>query len=45
MKIYRSIAYLAPEILNRSGHNKTLDYYTLGVLLYEFLTGMPPYYN
>jgi serine/threonine protein kinase len=41
----RSVAYLAPEILRRSGHNKTVDWYLLGVLIYEMVTGLPPYYN
>ena len=40
-----SVAYLAPEILRRSGHNKTVDWYLLGVLIYEMVTGLPPYYN
>lgn len=37
--------YMCPEILKREGHNYLVDYYTLGVLLYEMLTGLPPYYN
>lgn len=39
-----SVAYLAPEILTRQGHGKTVDWYLLGVLLYEMLVGMPPYF-
>lgn len=39
-----SIAYLAPEIIKRSGHGKSVDWYLLGVLLYEMLTGRPPYF-
>lgn len=39
-----SPAYLAPEMLNRSGHGKAIDWYLLGVLLYEMLVGLPPYY-
>jgi len=40
-----SIAYLAPEILTKAGHNKTVDWYLLGVLIYEMLVGVPPYFN
>lgn len=32
-------------MLNRTGHNRTVDWYLLGVLLYEFLVGIPPYYS
>ena len=40
-----SIAYLAPEMLNRSGHGKAVDWYLLGVLFYELLVGVPPYFT
>jgi serine/threonine protein kinase len=39
-----SVAYLAPEMLKRSGHGKSVDWYLLGVLLYEMLVGQPPYF-
>ena len=32
-------------MLNRTGHNRTVDWYLLGVLLYELLVGIPPYYS
>ncbi len=38
-----SLAYLAPEMLKRTGHGKAVDWYHLGVLLYEMLTGDPPF--
>jgi serum/glucocorticoid-regulated kinase 2 len=37
--------YMCPEILKREGHNKLVDFYTLGAILYEMLTGLPPYYT
>lgn len=37
-----SVAYLAPEMLNKTGHGKSVDWYLLGVLLYEMLNGLPP---
>ena len=40
-----SVAYLAPEVLSRQGHSFSVDYYLLGVLLYEMLVGMPPYFS
>ena len=40
-----SPAYLAPEMLKRSGHGQSVDWYLLGVLLYEMLVGIPPYYS
>lgn len=37
--------YLAPEILEKRGHGKAVDWYSLGALAYEMLTGLPPYYT
>lgn len=40
-----SVAYLAPEMLKRSGHTKSVDWYLFGILIYEMLVGTPPYYS
>lgn len=40
-----SVAYLAPEMLAKSGHGKAVDWYLLGVLIYEMTVGMPPYFT
>jgi len=35
--------YLAPEILLGTGHSFLVDFWALGVILFEFLTGIPPF--
>ena len=37
--------YMAPEMLKQLGHGRALDFYQLGALLYEMLTGLPPFYS
>lgn len=37
--------YLAPEIIQSNGHDKNVDWWALGILLFEFLAGYPPFYD
>lgn len=37
--------YLAPEIILGTGYNHSVDWWAFGVLLFEFLTGHPPFFD
>ena len=36
--------YLAPEIVTGKGHGRPADFWSLGVLIYEMLAALPPFY-
>ena len=37
--------YLAPEILLKEGHGKPVDWWTFGFIIFEMITGIPPFYT
>ena len=37
--------YLAPEILVERGHSFPVDWWALGILIFEMLAGYPPFYD
>jgi len=36
--------YLAPEVIQNRGYNKSVDWYAVGVLIFEMLAGYPPFF-
>jgi serine/threonine protein kinase len=36
---------MSPEMIERTGHDKGVDFYGLGAILYEFVIGFPPFYS
>jgi len=37
--------YLAPEVLAGKGYGKGVDWWSFGTLIFEMLTGLPPFYS
>mmetsp|Transcript_4051 Transcript_4051/g.3444 ORF Transcript_4051/g.3444 Transcript_4051/m.3444 type:complete len:151 (+) Transcript_4051:466-918(+) len=37
--------YLAPEMVIGKGHSFEVDYWALGILIFEMLVGIPPFYR
>ncbi|KLL02867.1 MAG: hypothetical protein MRECE_40c006 [Mycoplasmataceae bacterium CE_OT135] len=44
-KIYGVLPYVAPEVLNSEPYTKASDIYSFGIVVYEILSGLPPYYE
>lgn len=37
--------YIAPEVFAQNGYTHTVDYWSLGVILFEMIVGYPPFYS
>ncbi|KAI9841034.1 MAG: camp-dependent protein kinase catalytic subunit [Sclerophora amabilis] len=37
--------YLAPEVVNSKGYNKSVDWWSLGILIFEMLCGFTPFWD
>jgi len=38
-----TLDYMAPEVINNSGHGRAADWWSLGILIYDMLNGTPPF--
>ena len=43
--IYFFISTLAPEVILRQGYGKPVDWWSMGIILYEFLIGCVPFFG
>jgi serine/threonine protein kinase len=43
--VYGILPYIAPEILRGQKYTKASDIYSFGIIMYEVISGLPPYYD
>ncbi|EFA75251.1 cAMP-dependent protein kinase [Heterostelium album PN500] len=43
MSVCGTIDYMAPEIMLSKGHGKAVDYWSIGIVLFEMIVGNPPF--
>src|SRR6266496_5121625 len=43
--VYGVLPYIAPEILRGQIYTKAADVYSFGIIMYEVISGLPPYHN
>ena len=44
-KVFGVLPYVAPEVLQGQSYTQAGDIYSFGMVAYEVLSGLPPYYN
>ena len=37
--------YIAPEVFGQNGYDETVDWWSIGVILFEMLVGYPPFFS
>ncbi|XP_068244207.1 microtubule-associated serine/threonine-protein kinase 3-like isoform X3 [Palaemon carinicauda] len=44
-QVFGTPEYIAPEVILRQGYGKPVDWWAMGVILYEFLIGLVPFFG
>ncbi|OQV13648.1 Microtubule-associated serine/threonine-protein kinase 1 [Hypsibius exemplaris] len=44
-QVFGTPEYIAPEVILRQGYAKPVDWWSMGIILYEFLIGSVPFYG
>ncbi|EEC18046.1 microtubule associated serine/threonine kinase, putative, partial [Ixodes scapularis] len=44
-QVYGTPEYIAPEVILRQGYGKPVDWWSMGIILYEFLVGCVPFFG
>jgi serine/threonine protein kinase len=37
--------YLAPEMITQEGHDRMVDWWAVGIMAFELIVGVTPFYN
>lgn len=45
MQVQGTPEYIAPEVILRQEYGQPVDWWSMGIILYEFLVGCPPYFG
>ncbi len=44
-QVFGTPEYIAPEVILRQGYGKPVDWWAMGVILYEFIIGCVPFFG
>ncbi|ESO06784.1 hypothetical protein HELRODRAFT_77046, partial [Helobdella robusta] len=44
-QVFGTPEYIAPEVILRQGYGKPVDWWSMGIILYEFLVGVVPFFG
>lgn len=44
-QVFGTPEYIAPEVILRQGYGKPVDWWAMGIILYEFIVGCVPFFG